>query len=403
MKKLWNRDFILLLQGNAVSTIGDMMYSVAIGYWVYENTGSSGLMGIMSSVSMFVSMFLMPFSGSLADKCSRKRLLVGIDVIQGIVMLCVGLLAYTNRLSVPIVIIAAFLASVGSAFYGPAVSTLRLDVIPHDDMVRGQSVFSGVASIIDMTGNAFSGVMVAFFGVPLIVILNGLSNLYSAFTELFINVPETVGQGEEITVKGVLGDIRQAVGVIFSHECLKLFVPCSLLINLLASGSFSLLLPFCMEKGFTVDMYGYLLSVFTAASLACVLLLSILKLKPRTRYRVMILGYMSFAALIVAFFLSNRFIPMCVLVFAASFGMCAGNTVFNASLMLALPDENRGAILGFMSSASVGGCALSAVIYGLLGEIFPLYLVFTAGSLLSVVPMAFTFFNRRTREFMLEH
>lgn len=46
-KKLWNKDFILLLQGNAVSTIGDLMYSIAIGYWVYEQTGSSGLMGII--------------------------------------------------------------------------------------------------------------------------------------------------------------------------------------------------------------------------------------------------------------------------------------------------------------------------------------------------------------------
>ena len=35
-KKLFNKDFVLLLQGNAVSTIGDVMYSVAIGYWVYE-------------------------------------------------------------------------------------------------------------------------------------------------------------------------------------------------------------------------------------------------------------------------------------------------------------------------------------------------------------------------------
>ena len=30
-KKLWNKDFILLLQGAAVSTLGDLMYSVAIG------------------------------------------------------------------------------------------------------------------------------------------------------------------------------------------------------------------------------------------------------------------------------------------------------------------------------------------------------------------------------------
>ena len=72
MKKLWNKDFVLLLQGSAVSTIGDLMYSVAIGYWVYEKTGSTSLMGIMSAISMFVTMFLSPFAGSIVDKCNRK-------------------------------------------------------------------------------------------------------------------------------------------------------------------------------------------------------------------------------------------------------------------------------------------------------------------------------------------
>ena len=54
VKKLWNKNFVLLLQASAVSMIGDLMYSVAIGYWVYQQTGSNSLMGIMSSISMFV-------------------------------------------------------------------------------------------------------------------------------------------------------------------------------------------------------------------------------------------------------------------------------------------------------------------------------------------------------------
>ena len=109
-KKLWNKDFILLLQGNAVSTIGDLMYSVAIGYWVYEQTGSSSLMGIMSAISLFVTMFLSPFTGSIVDKCNRKWVLVGMDVMQGLVMLSIGLLAYLDKLNVTGVLIAAFLA-----------------------------------------------------------------------------------------------------------------------------------------------------------------------------------------------------------------------------------------------------------------------------------------------------
>ena len=136
-KKLWNRDFLLLLQANAVSTIGDLMYSVAIGYWVYEKTGSSGLMGIMSAISMFVTMFLSPFTGSIVDKCSRKWVMVAMDTIQGVLMLTVGVFAYLDRLAVPGVLLAAFLAALGSVFYSPAVSTLMIDIIPRDDMVRG--------------------------------------------------------------------------------------------------------------------------------------------------------------------------------------------------------------------------------------------------------------------------
>ena len=396
VRKLWNRDFILLLQGNAVSTIGDLMYSVAIGYWVYEQTGSSGLMGVMSAISMFVTMFLSPFSGSIVDKCDRKWVLVGMDVMQGVVMLGIGLLAYLDKLNIPGVLIAAFLAALGSVFYSPAASTLMIDIIPHDDMTRGQSIFSGSNALINMVGTAFSGVMVAFFGVPLIVIINGLSNLYSAVSELFIHVPRTVQQGAQVSAKSILRDSKEAVRMIFSDKCLQLFVPCALLLNLLAAGPLTLVLPFCMEKGFTVDMYGYLMAIWTAASLICVLMLGVVKLKPKTRFWVLAVSFTSSVLFFGLTYISRQFVPMCIMAFLASFANCAGNTIFNASLMLALPEENRGAILGFIQSASVGGTALSAVIYGVLGDVLPLYLVFTVGNLLSLAPMLYLCFNPRT-------
>ena len=403
VRKLWNKDFILLLQGNAVSTIGDLMYSVAIGYWVYEQTGSSGLMGIMSAISMFVTMFLSPFSGSIVDKCNRKWVLVGMDVMQGVVMLGIGLLAYLDKLNIPGVLIAAFLAALGSVFYSPAANTLMIDIIPHDDMVRGQSIFSGSNALINMVGTAFSGVMVAFFGVPLIVIINGLSNLYSAVSELFIHVPRTVQQGAQVSAKSILRDSKEAVRMIFSDKCLQLFVPCALLLNLLGAGPLTLVLPFCMEKGFTVDMYGYLMAIWTAASLICVLVLGVVKLNPKTRFWVLAVGFTSSVLFFGLTYITKQFVPLCIMAFLASFANCAGNTIFNASLMLALPEENRGAILGFFQAASIGGTALSAVIYGALGDVLPLYLVFTVGNLLSLAPMLYLCFNHRTKEFVINH
>lgn len=401
--KLWNKDYILMLQGNAVSAIGDVLYSVAIGYWVYEKTGSSALMGIMSSISMFMVMFVSPFSGSIVDKCSRKTIIVGMDALRGLIMLLVGALAFTDKLSVPIVLAAAFLASACSVFFSPAVSTLMLDIIPHDDMVRGQSVHSGITSFINLVGKALSGALVAFLGVPLIILINGISYLFSAVTEMFIHVPKTSQQGTKVTVSGIFRDFALAIREIFGNRFLRLFVPCALILNLLAAGPMTLMLPFCLEKGFTVDMYGYLMSVETAASLICVSLLGIIKLKPKARYYMMAVGFLVSIPIYILAYLSKQYIPVCILFFLGAFTNCMGNAVFNASLMLALPEENRGAILGFISAASTGGCALSAVIFGVLCDIFPLYLVFVAGNVLTILPMLYLCLHRSTREFIISN
>jgi MFS family permease len=256
-------------------------------------------------------------------------------------MITVGIFAYTNKLSIAGVLVAAFLAAFGSVFYSPAANTLLLDIIPRDDMVRGQSVFSASSSLVNTVGTAFSGVMVAFFGVPLIVIINGLSNLYSAFSELFIRVPKTLRQGETVTVKGVLRDMGSAIKAIFSEPCLKIFIPCAIILNFLSAGSYSLLLPFCMQKGFSVDMYGYLMSITTVASLICVVLLGIIKLKPTARFWVMAISFTSSVLFMVFAFLTENFVTMCILGFLGAFMNCAGNAVFNASNNDMPPTSNK--------------------------------------------------------------
>ena len=402
-KKLWNKDFILMLQGNAVSDIGDLLYSVAIGYWVYEQTGSSALMGVMSSISMFVTMFLSPFTGSIVDKCSRKGMIVGMDVLRGLIMLVLGVLLYMSKLTIPGVLVAAFLASMCSVFFNPAVNTLMIDIIPHDDMVRGQSVFSASNALINMVGKAFSGVLVAFLGVPLIVVLNGVSYLISALSETFINVPRTVQQGEKVTVKGILRDFSRAVKCIFADKFLKTLVPSILLLNLLAAGPVTLMLPFCLEKGFSMEQYGLLMSVEMAASLVCVIVMGVVKTTPKVRYWLQAIGFVSSLVLSILTYLSTGFVMLAVCLFLSTGLNAVGNTILNAALMLGLPDENRGAILGFIEAACVGGCALSAVIYGLLGDLFPLYIVFIAGCVLTMLPMAFVCFHPRTKEFIHTH
>ena len=402
-KKLWNKDFVLMLQGGAFSTLGEILYSVAIGYWVYEKTGSSSLMGVMSSISMFMQMIVMPFSGTVIDRCNRKNVIVAMDALRGLLMLAVGALAFAEKLSVEIVLTVSFLSSVCTVFFDPAVSTVILDIIPHEDMVRGQSVQNGVRGLLNLAGKAASGALIVAAGVPLVVVLNGISYLISAVTEVFITVPRTAGQGDKVTVKGIFSDFRVAMVEIFRNPYLRIFVPGSLILNILASGPMSLMLPFATEKGFSVELYGYLMTVMTAGSLACVLLLGIVKLNPTHRYVLMSIGYLSFLGIIIAVYLAADFMVIAVLLFMATFLNTLGNGIFNAALMLALPEEKRGALLGLIIAASSGGSAISVLVYGFLCDRFPIPLVFTAGALLAVLPMVWLCFHRKTKDFVFSH
>ena len=403
VKKLWNKNFILLLQGSAVSIIGDLMYSVAIGYWVYQKTGSNGLMGTMSSISMFVTMLLSPFSGTIVDRLNRKWVLVIGDMLQGIIMLTVGVFAFLDKLNVVGVLVAAFLAALGGVFYSPASNTVLVDIIPSDEIQRGQSLFSGVSTSINLVGTAFSGAVVALLGVPLIIIINGASNIYAAVSELFVSVPKTVKQGQKVTVKSILADTKTALKTIFKDKCLKIFIPCAIIINFLSAGAFALILPFTVEKGFSLEQYGLLMSICTMGALIAVILLGAIKFSPKARYLILAITFPLSEIFMLTAYLQTEFALTCVFGLLGMLTNTAGNTVFNAAMMVAIPKDSRGAILGFVSSASVGGSALSALAYGFLGEIFPLETVFSVGCLLGLIPMLYMSLNRRTKKFIVEN
>ncbi len=402
-QKLFNKDYLLIVQGNAISAIGDVLYSVAIGYWVFAKTGSTTLMGIMSSISLFVVMFISPLAGSMIDKIDRKFIIVGMDVLRGIIMLAVSYLAYQGILEVPFVLIAAFLAALAAVFFSPAISTTLLDVIPHDDMVQGQSIQGTITSLINLAGKTFSGVLVVFFGVPLIIFINGISYFLSALTEVFIKVPPTKQQSNKIELKKIAGDLKLALKDIFSDPYLKIFIPFAIIVNFLGAGTGTMLLPFVMSKGYSVDYYGYITAIETLASLLVVVVLSVVKFKAKTRYYMMSAGFIGSSLVYIIGFLSNDFVLMAVSFFLGSLLNAVGNAIFNAALMLSLPNVNRGAIIGFVQSASTGGSALSSVAYGVICDIVPIVLVFVFSSILIVIPMAMMCLNKNTKEFVLHN
>ena len=179
---MWNRDFLLLWQGMAESRIGSVLYSIAIGIWVYDQTDSAALMGIMTSLSYFGALVLQPFGGALADRCSKRALMIGSDAVCGVAMLALGGLALCGAMQVWQVLAVAAVSAVCTALFQPAVNSLIPQLVPAGDLLRASSLINGTGSALQMLGNAAGGFLTVVCGVPGIILFNGLTFLFSAAT-----------------------------------------------------------------------------------------------------------------------------------------------------------------------------------------------------------------------------
>ncbi len=76
-----------------VSSLGDNFYAIALGFWVLEKTGSTGLMGTLMAVSTLPRVLISPFAGVWVDRTERRSLLIAMDIIRGLASAGIGLAA----------------------------------------------------------------------------------------------------------------------------------------------------------------------------------------------------------------------------------------------------------------------------------------------------------------------
>ncbi len=83
-----DRRFGSYLAGNFVSNVGNWFQNVAAGIVVFQLTGSNTLVGLVSVLQFLATLILSPWSGALADRHDRKRLLMLSQAISAAGALC---------------------------------------------------------------------------------------------------------------------------------------------------------------------------------------------------------------------------------------------------------------------------------------------------------------------------
>ncbi|MDS0527429.1 MFS transporter [Clostridium sp. SHJSY1] len=187
--KLWTAAFLILWQGQLVSTLGDAAYSIALGFWVLEVTGSTALMGMLMAASTLPGVLMSPFAGVLVDRYKRKNLLILMDLIRGLSIMVISIAAFKGMLAIWEVFAAGIILSICGAVFRPGVNSSIPDIVPISKLEGANSMLSMATSGSNMIGNVAGGFLFQSLGAPILFLFNGLSYLFSGASICFVKIP----------------------------------------------------------------------------------------------------------------------------------------------------------------------------------------------------------------------
>lgn len=207
-----HRDFRLLFAGMGVSTVGSTITYVAVPYQVYQLTGSSLAVGLLSLAELGPLLATAFLGGALADAFDRRRL---VQVTELMLAACAGILVLNSWLWEPQVSVLFLVGATMAGLDGiqrPPLEALVPRLVDREELTAASALDSFRRNIGWVAGPAVAGVLIAVFGLPVTYLIDvatfGVSLMALGRMRA---VPPPPG-AERPSLRGVVDGFRYALG-----------------------------------------------------------------------------------------------------------------------------------------------------------------------------------------------
>jgi MFS family permease len=171
--------FVFFLLSRSLSRFSSQIAAVAIGWQIYDLTGSAFDLGMVGLVQFLPTALLVFVAGHAADRFERKRVVQVCQVAEALTALFLGWGSYAGWLNEVHIFIATFVLGTAGAFESPATAALLPLIAPQGSLQRATALSSGAAQIATITGPALGGLAYAVspglpYGIMLLFWLLGM-------------------------------------------------------------------------------------------------------------------------------------------------------------------------------------------------------------------------------------
>lgn len=152
---LKNTNFLILWSGQIFSQLADKVYLVLMiaiieSQFQAENQTISGWVSAITLASTIPAILFGAFAGVYVDRWPKKRVLVGTNIIRGLLLLAVPVLLWLTQgqvfLQLPVgfevLIVLTFLGSTLTQFFAPAEQAVISGIVEKPDLLSANSLYT---------------------------------------------------------------------------------------------------------------------------------------------------------------------------------------------------------------------------------------------------------------------
>ncbi|MCX7791456.1 MAG: MFS transporter [Chloroflexaceae bacterium] len=188
-RALRHRNYRLFFIGQLISLTGTWMQSVAQGWLVLRLSNSPAMLGLVAAASSLPVLLLSLPAGTLADRVSKRRLLLISQVVAMVLAIVLAGLTLTERIEVWHVVALAALLGTVTAFEGPARQAFTVEMVGREDLLNAIALNSSIFNAARTVGPAVAGVVVALIGEGPAFALNAASFIFVIASLLLMRLP----------------------------------------------------------------------------------------------------------------------------------------------------------------------------------------------------------------------
>jgi len=207
------KNYILLLFGFGVSSLGNWIYLIALNLAVWNLTHSPAAVAGIYLVGPIARILCSFFAGSIIDRSNKKRILIWTDIIRGIIVCTMPFVS-----SIWLIYTLIFFANMANSFFGPSSTFMITKIVEEKDRQRFNAINSILSSGSFMIGPALGGAIITLSNTSIAMWINGITFFICALALSFLpNIENAQSESRQlITFQMLRSDFQQVLQ--FSRE-----------------------------------------------------------------------------------------------------------------------------------------------------------------------------------------